>query len=70
MRCIRYKGFTFYFIITFFFCFKESVIHFYLGSVIGIIFMLGELLGIESLKSEITYLFLYLLLVFVISCGP
>jgi len=32
--------------------------------------MLGEFPGIESLESEITYLFLYLLLVFVISVGP
>ena len=67
MRRIRCKGFIFYFIITFFFGgggFQESVIHFYLASVIGFIFMLGELPGSESLKSEITYLFLYLLLLF------
>jgi len=48
----------------------ECIIHFYSASVIGIIFMLGEFPGSESLKSGITYLFLYLLLVFVISCGP
>ena len=52
------------------FCLKECNIHFISASVIGIIIMLGEFPGIESLKSEIASFFLYLIHVFVISCGP
>ena len=53
MRCIRYKGLTFYLIIICFggggvVVFKECIIRLYSASVFGIIFMLREFPESES----------------------